>query len=236
MDISNKIEQIRKAKRIKQIEISNALEMNNSYYARLEKRGNKLTIEQVEKIAGALGVSVAELLGLDISAKVEQVNNASEKDRDIEDLKKRVLELEDRVKDKEGLRLNLEKDLEHTNNNLATWIYSYTHGLVEELKAPLFTSRGNDLDLIPLMFHGMDNLNVFLAYNSEDFDILNSKKGLYPIPFIKSENLKDVVLYGFGKYFDITIKMYILCLPHIKDDRFIKVWNEVKDELFNQSK
>ena len=39
--------------------------MVQSNYARLEKRGNKLTLEQIEKIAEALGASVNELLGID---------------------------------------------------------------------------------------------------------------------------------------------------------------------------
>jgi transcriptional regulator with XRE-family HTH domain len=95
MDISNRIKQIREAKRIKQIEISNALEMNNSYYARLEKRGSKLTLEQIEKIAGALGVSVVELLGLDSPQAIEQVSE-SEKDKEITELRKKVAELERR--------------------------------------------------------------------------------------------------------------------------------------------
>jgi transcriptional regulator with XRE-family HTH domain len=108
MDISNRIKQIREAKRIKQVEISNALEMNNSYYARLEKRGSKLTLEQIEKIAGALGVSVVELLGLDAPKIVEPIVivNNSEKDNEIGELKKRVVELEDRINDKD-LRVEL---------------------------------------------------------------------------------------------------------------------------------
>ena len=94
MDISNRIKQVREAKRIKQIEISDALEMNNSYYARLEKRGSKLTLEQIEKIAGALGVSVAELLGLDIIQNTTIEVEESEKDKEIVELRKRISELE----------------------------------------------------------------------------------------------------------------------------------------------
>jgi transcriptional regulator with XRE-family HTH domain len=62
MDISSKIKAIRETKKIKQIDIANILDLDPSYYFRLEKRGDKLTIEQLEKIAGALGVSVIELL------------------------------------------------------------------------------------------------------------------------------------------------------------------------------
>ncbi len=62
MDISANIKSIREAKRIKQVEIATFLKVEPSNYAKLEKRGNKLTIEQLEKIAGALGVGLLELL------------------------------------------------------------------------------------------------------------------------------------------------------------------------------
>lgn len=88
-----KIKEIRESKRIRQIEVADALNMDNSQYAKIEKRGKKLSIEQIEKIAEALGVSVIELLGLDSSQVIEQVND-NDKDKEIADLKKRVAELE----------------------------------------------------------------------------------------------------------------------------------------------
>ena len=93
MNIEIKIKEIRESKRIRQIEVADALDMDNSQYAKIEKRGKKLSLEQIEKIAGALGVSVIELLGLDSSQVVEQVDN-SDKDREIGELRKRVSELE----------------------------------------------------------------------------------------------------------------------------------------------
>lgn len=56
------IKAVREAKKIKQSEVANVLGLDPSNYAKLENRGKKLTIEQLEAIGGALGVSVAELL------------------------------------------------------------------------------------------------------------------------------------------------------------------------------
>jgi len=62
MDLHKNILAIWESKRIKQSEMAHKLDIDQSNYARLEKRGNKLTLEQVGKIAEALGVSVLELI------------------------------------------------------------------------------------------------------------------------------------------------------------------------------
>ena len=62
MDISKNIKAVREGKRITQSEIARKLGIEPTNYPRLEKRGNRLTIEQLEEIAGALGVGLLELL------------------------------------------------------------------------------------------------------------------------------------------------------------------------------
>jgi transcriptional regulator with XRE-family HTH domain len=62
MDISKRIKQIREEKGFKQSEIADKIGVEQSNYARFEKRGKKLTIEQLEGIANALEVSVKEIL------------------------------------------------------------------------------------------------------------------------------------------------------------------------------
>ena len=94
MDISKIIRERREAKRLTQLDMADKLQTERSNYARLESRGDKLTIEQLKSIAGALGVGVGELLGE--GAKVE--NN-----EDFEWFEGRIKELEDRVKDKERI-------------------------------------------------------------------------------------------------------------------------------------
>ncbi len=64
MDISEIIKQVRETKGIKQVDIAKAIGVERGNYFRLEKRGEKLTIEQLQNIATALEVSIAQLLGL----------------------------------------------------------------------------------------------------------------------------------------------------------------------------
>ena len=66
MDISERIINIRESKKIKQFEIANYLGIDQPNYSRLEKRGDKLTIEQLKQIAGALRVELNELLGIEV--------------------------------------------------------------------------------------------------------------------------------------------------------------------------
>ncbi|WP_077923606.1 helix-turn-helix domain-containing protein [Spirosoma sp. 209] len=62
MDISNNIKAIRTAKGMSQAEIARRLELDPSAYHRLENRGSKLSVDQIEEIAIALGVSFSEVL------------------------------------------------------------------------------------------------------------------------------------------------------------------------------
>ena len=62
MDLVERIRHFREKKRIKQSELSEALGIDSSNYSRIEKRGKQMSVEQLEKIARVLDVSVAELL------------------------------------------------------------------------------------------------------------------------------------------------------------------------------
>lgn len=97
MDISAAIESIRQMKRISKADMSKALDMDFSQYSRQEKKGAKLTVEQVEKIANALGVTMIELL----TWGEERITSGNaESESQLNHLKNRVAELEDRIKDK----------------------------------------------------------------------------------------------------------------------------------------
>jgi transcriptional regulator with XRE-family HTH domain len=88
MGVSERIKAIREEKRIKQIDIAATLNLDPSYYSRLEKRGEKMTIEQLHGIADAFGVSIGELLG------IEGKGGANDGER-VKELEKRVNELEE---------------------------------------------------------------------------------------------------------------------------------------------
>jgi transcriptional regulator with XRE-family HTH domain len=108
MSLSETIKAIRKEKRISQVEVADLLGMEKANYHRLENRGEKLTIEQLEKIAEALGVSAKELLFGE-----KQVNNNDE----------RVKELE--------LRADYWYEIAETRNELLRMTEKYLHGYNE---------------------------------------------------------------------------------------------------------
>jgi transcriptional regulator with XRE-family HTH domain len=94
MDLTKLIIELREKKRIKQVEIAQKLDMDKANYHRIENKGNKLTFEQLEAIANALGVSTKELL---FGEKSENSNGKIEElTKEIELLKreKSILERE----------------------------------------------------------------------------------------------------------------------------------------------
>ena len=97
MNIVANIKAIRERSRVRQEDVAEKLQMARANYAYLELRGDKLTIEQLEKIAGALGVGLLELFTGEQRSEtvIFQAENAS--------LKKRIAELERWLQDKEML-------------------------------------------------------------------------------------------------------------------------------------
>lgn len=88
MDITANIKRIRESKGYAQSKLADLLQMERANYHRLENRGTKMTIEQLQSIADALEVPIGELLGVkETPASIERGG--------------RVLELEDRIKDKD---------------------------------------------------------------------------------------------------------------------------------------
>jgi transcriptional regulator with XRE-family HTH domain len=96
MDMSKSIIETRERKNLKQSEVAARMGIDQPNYSRLEKRGKKLTLEQVEAIAKALEVPPNVLIGI-------ESENASVKDdieilaRQNEGYKKRIDELEARL-------------------------------------------------------------------------------------------------------------------------------------------
>ena len=108
MNITERIRHIRESKGLTQEDLAEQFNVTRSNYAYLEGRGEKLTIEQLQKIAKALGVGVSELMGTG-----EVKNSAREAE-----LEKRVAELEDRVNDKDLIISNLKVFISRMIRNL----------------------------------------------------------------------------------------------------------------------
>ena len=94
--MSKAIISTRESKGLKQSEVAARMNIDQPNYSRLEKRGKKLTLEQIENIAKALDVSPNVLIGLE----VEEMSNKDERDslsKLNDDSKKRIEELEARL-------------------------------------------------------------------------------------------------------------------------------------------
>jgi len=62
MNLAEKTKAARLGLKISQAEVARRMNVSPEFYNRLEKRGEKLSIDQAERIAGALGLSLVELL------------------------------------------------------------------------------------------------------------------------------------------------------------------------------
>lgn len=99
MDVSKNIIKVREGKRIKQSEVADKLNMERPNYSRIEKRGLKMSLEQLMQIADALEVPFLDLISDDNSNPiVNELRNENEKLREIvtklEDEKRRFKEVE----------------------------------------------------------------------------------------------------------------------------------------------
>ncbi len=111
MDLTKRIIEIRESKKISKTEVAQALNIDLSNYFRVEKKGSKLTYEQIESISNALGVSVKEFLFGE--NEIIQTTNTKE----LEDLRK---ENESLIKDNTQLNkmISLESEIRQTKKHL----------------------------------------------------------------------------------------------------------------------
>jgi transcriptional regulator with XRE-family HTH domain len=127
MNISEKIIAAREAKKIKQIDVAKALDMEQSNYSRIENKGNKLTLEQLEKICSVLGITLDELLHWGEEKKGDTTEELERVKKELDDLKekngylKSINELQESILD-ETEEYFLGED----------YTYFYNHSLMEE--------------------------------------------------------------------------------------------------------
>lgn len=118
MDITDKIRAVRAARGVSQAEVARLLQLDPSSYYRLENRGPKLSLEQAERIAGALGLSLIELLTWG-ERSTDSEDNLFETKESL-----RIEELEDRLNDKNKLIEDLENKLFVAKSALTEFIWS----------------------------------------------------------------------------------------------------------------
>ena len=132
MTLTEKIARIREAKNLSKADIAKALNLDYAYYFRLEKKGNKLTYEQTEAIAGALGVTVVELITYG-----DEPNTGPATVKRVQELEEKNAVLQDRLKDKELINKSYAIIIENSSNILTQELFqmfiNYILGLDSEL-------------------------------------------------------------------------------------------------------
>ncbi|MCU0468410.1 MAG: helix-turn-helix domain-containing protein [Arcicella sp.] len=107
--MSKSIINTREKKNLKQSEVAARMGIDQPNYSRLEKRGKKLTLEQIEAIAKALEVSPNVLIGIEgegtsVKDDVESLTRQNEEyKKRIEELEARLLSLDEANRIKEEL-------------------------------------------------------------------------------------------------------------------------------------
>lgn len=138
-NLTDKIRNIREEKRLTQNDIALKLQTDRSNYARLENRGDKLTIEQLKQIANALGVSVNELLG-------EKVQVGDE--NKIKELEKALLTYEKLYSQQTELNKVKEEIIRRFNVYFRDYFDLKFSNVMGELGIFLYVSRKESIDNI----------------------------------------------------------------------------------------
>ena len=217
MDISENIKKIREAKRISQSELARKLNIEPTNYPRIEKRGNGLTIKQLQSIAGALGVSVGELLGGE--AKAEKNNEIVEK------LEARITELQERVVELKSV-IDGHKFVVNTINFEAD---NFVNDLFYELDTQI-VSTAMRMGLLEV-----EDSKRFVKYNYDEHGNIVSwaffkKKPyyLYSLDFI--DRIRLEAIFEFGEAGAICNILYMLtqwaCSPFAPTDNFYR-WHKL---------
>lgn len=175
MDLSSNIKAIRNSKHIAQAEIARRLEIDASSYHRLENRGNKLTLEQIDGIAQALEVSRLELLTWGEESTPD--GNAD----DVNRLRQRNTELESQLADKTQLQQYHNKQLQRMN----LWFANYFRHEVWQV--------AHKLDMVDASVSYMSVIDYYGAWDMEEKSRI-VEGGLADNPFIYQMVNRDLYI------------------------------------------
>lgn len=199
MSVTDNIKAIRSRKGIPQAEIARRLEIEPSSYHRLENRGDKLTLEQTENIAQALGVTKLELLTWGEST------NSLKDEGECNQLQKRVLELEDRLKDKDKVIQHTELEFESLQQSVRMYVWdlidreaiSRSIGMVtlfyNNLEKQVQVEMSEYLDLL----NGKEKGHIEKGYNWERIDLTDEQIKDIFYTLLKDEAFKELVSHSY---------------------------------------
>lgn len=222
MDISKNIKAIREAKRLTQADIAERIGVDGSNYAKQEKRGSKLTVEQIEKIAGALGVSVVELL----TGEPQKVED-SEK---VKELEKRVEELEQSLKEVRELKEYQQKSIDSknialklVNETIDIFYASLQQSVLEEPEMPIELAKigYSELDYLIKIVTIIVDAGDLATMEDSLRNIVNENPDGYVtfLSIFDKRNKKGGLAYWNGKYVVSEEKMSRVTSPFHNNDQ-----------------
>jgi transcriptional regulator with XRE-family HTH domain len=196
MDVGKKIQMIRVAKETKQSDVALAIGVDVSSYSRIERKGNKITIEQLQAIANALGVSLSELLELDVP--VESENKIKELEKEIEKVKGKNTELDHAVG---SLNAYLNSTLKHYVIKIAIenhYKTSYSLSIQREVNTDWeFIGLYNSRKEVDEEFSRLDDTGEFTGFSCEQEINDIDRRKVYEI-MANSKEYKKVFLVLLG--------------------------------------
>ena len=151
--LSEKIRSIRKQKGIKQSEIATALGVETNNYPRIERRGDKMTVEMLYRIAKALDTSVSELLETDqgqdavikdLSAKLERLRISNKLLRRKQDVMATIIGMYRSQLNEYIDKVNSEQESDH-DSELDGLTYEELMALKDELEISLQGKQDDEI-------------------------------------------------------------------------------------------
>ena len=219
MDLAEKIKIEREKRGIKQVDMANALNLERSNYTRMENRGSKMTLDQIQGIAEVIGISVQELMGVELTKSEEKndIGEKEEKDRKIENLEKRVVELEDRIKDKESI-IAFKTDKIKENAKLA-------HSVIEQYVRS--KTREYGLMIYMEIVEGDKKSLKLQGKPSEVYPMFESKGIGRFQGHVAERDLSDVIELAFENEFPIAETMYTITRILEEQSKMYIIWERV---------
>ncbi|OIN58641.1 helix-turn-helix domain-containing protein [Arsenicibacter rosenii] len=198
MNIAEKIKAIRKSKGITPTIMAKALDIEPTNYPRLENRGDRLSYEYLVRIVGALGISMSEFLSWgeeNESKSVAELDSTKDMQLEIDRLKARIEELDDRLQDKQQIIRSYETAIDRLRSETDYILYQF----------------GVELGL------GKENADLFdfmTVVKSSDVIRLNRRE------FTKDElfTIYEGIVMKEPKLYELIIKVYELALSKTKID------------------
>lgn len=231
MNLSERIKKEREKRGIKQVDMANALDLERSNYTRLENRGNKMTLDQIQAIADVIGISMKELMGIEdvlveTKTEVEEVNN----DNQSVEINKRIIELENIIKDKELIISFQEKKNVSSLNIIKTLLHEFTDSKIGEHN--LITVKKRDDSFLSISIHN----KVFNKNTLKEFMNKGDNSKIYEKRDDGELTLITAIKLSFWFDYNTTNLLYQFILANIEDLEEFRYWIDAYQSFLEYKK